>query len=73
MHRLFIPVARISACSVAVAVLLAYCSWAVARYIDLPVVEQSYTTKECVRVVMPNGSEGTCQALPSKYRLAWVQ
>lgn len=73
MQRLVELIARASICSIAIAVLLAYCSWAVVRFIDLPVVEHSYTTKECVRVVLPNGSEGKCQELPSKYRMAWVQ
>lgn len=73
MHPVITLALRGSLCALAAVVLVSCCSWMMVRYFDLPVAEYSYTTKECVRVVLPNGSEGSCQVLPSKYRSAWVQ
>lgn len=46
---------------------------ALASYADLPVVHQSYLTKDCVRVLLADGSEGDCADLPDKYHHVWVQ
>ena len=36
-----------------------------------PAVHQSHTTGACVRVEPPQA--GTCQALPERYSVVWVQ
>lgn len=38
-----------------------------------PEVHESWTTKQCVRVINGDGSEGSCDNLPDKYKHVWVQ
>lgn len=46
---------------------------AVEDYLNLPVVHESYSSKDCVRVLLADGSEGDCDDLPEKYHHVWVQ
>jgi hypothetical protein len=39
----------------------------------IPDVEFSHTTGKCVAVYYPDGSEGSCAALPKKYHHWWVK
>ena len=39
--------------------------------LSIPVVEWSWSTKECVRVI-PHEA-GTCDQLPKRYEKAWVR
>ena len=39
--------------------------------LSIPVVEVSWTTKECVRVVPTEA--GTCDQLPDRYERVWVR
>lgn len=42
--------------------------------LDLPVVQKSWLTGECVRVVyQPPGEEHDCNNLPERYTLEWVE
>ena len=38
---------------------------------SIPVVEWSWTTLECVRVIPPEA--GTCDDLPKRYERVWVR
>lgn len=40
---------------------------------DSPDVMFSHSTGKCVKVVMPDGSLGSCNRLPKKYNHYWVQ
>lgn len=42
-------------------------------FLSMPEVHESWTTKECVRVINADGSEGSCDNLPAKYKHVWVQ
>ena len=39
--------------------------------LSVPVVEWSWTAKECVRVIPPEA--GTCDQLPKRYERVWVR
>ena len=39
--------------------------------LSVPIVEWSWTTGECVRVIPPEA--GTCDQLPKRYEKAWVR
>jgi hypothetical protein len=41
--------------------------------LGLPVVEESWTTHECVSVTFSDGVEGSCDALPKRYTHVWVR
>lgn len=41
--------------------------------LDLTEVHKSWTTRECVHVVLSDGSAGSCDDLPNKYRVVWVR
>lgn len=60
-----------------VIVLLAVVGWGavatVMNYLDLPTVETSWLNQECVRVINGDGSEGSCDVLPTKYHHVWVE
>ena len=49
-------------------VLFLLLAWAV---LSIPVVEWSWTTKECVSVSPPEA--GTCDQLPARYERVWVR
>lgn len=40
---------------------------------NLPDVYKSYSSKQCTKVVRPDGSSGSCSKLPAKYHLVWVE
>jgi len=46
---------------------------ALTDYIEMPDVQMSNTTQECVRVVYPNGRITECSLMPEKYHTVWVQ
>lgn len=52
---------------IALLVFLAIKLWA-----DTPIVYKSWKTQQCVRVVDP-AEEHTCDNLPDKYELEWVE
>ncbi len=53
-----------------VVVILGVISW----YTDLPIVQISYSTGQCVRVWTPPGeSQYTCNNLPSRYIMEHVK
>lgn len=41
-------------------------------HLNTPQVHRSYLTKQCIRVVLPDGAEGSCSSLPDRYELVWV-
>lgn len=41
--------------------------------LDRPDVYTSYMTRECVKVVKADGSEGSCANLPETYNNIWVE
>lgn len=45
--------------------------WAFLVATDQPDVIFSYSSKQCVRVINPDGSDGSCASLPKKYNLIW--
>lgn len=49
------------------------CALSIKTYIMTPDVEFSYSTKQCVRVILADESEGRCGALPTKYNKVWVK
>ena len=51
--------------------LLIWVLWAIANALAVPVVEWSWTTDECVRVLPPKG--GDCRTLPERYTRVWVR
>lgn len=40
---------------------------------DMPDVIYSYSSKQCVKVVYPDGKEGDCSKLPKKFHHIWGQ
>jgi len=49
-----------------------------ARYLDLPVVHRSWTTKQCVRVEDPAAEArrrppATCDRIPEAHETVWVE
>jgi len=46
--------------------------WLIKLWADTPVVYKSWKTQQCVRVVDP-AEEHTCDNLPDKYELEWVE
>ena len=38
---------------------------------DTPDVIFSYSSKQCVKVIYPDGTEGTCDKLPKKFNHIW--
>ena len=54
--------------AVAVLLLLGCRTW-----LDTPVVHVSWSTKECVRVIGPEGHEHSCANLPERYERVWVK
>lgn len=45
--------------------------WAFMVATDQPDVVFSYSSKQCVRVINPDGSDGSCDHLPSKFNFIW--
>lgn len=45
--------------------------WAFIQATDMPDVIFSYSTKQCVKVINADGSEGSCDKLPNKYNHIW--
>ena len=43
--------------------------FSLSSYLDLPIVQKSYATKECVDVL----PVGECKNLPKKYLVEWVR
>lgn len=46
--------------------------FAVKSVLDLPIVEISNSTASCVRVWTPDG-DGSCDRLPDRFEVVWVQ
>lgn len=44
---------------------------ALVNYMNTPTVIYSYSTKQCVKVVYPDGTETSCKHLPEKYERIW--
>lgn len=40
---------------------------------DTPDVIFSYSSKQCVKIIYPNGTEGSCDKLPGKFNHVWGQ
>lgn len=47
--------------------------WAFIQATDTPDVIFSYSSKQCVKVIYPDGTEGTCDKLPPKFNHIWGQ
>lgn len=47
--------------------------WAFIVATDTPDVIFSYSSKECVKVIYPDGTEGSCDKLPVKFNHVWGQ
>ena len=47
------------------------CLWVLWMALAVPVVEWSWTTGECVRVLPPEA--GRCDQLPERYERVWVR
>ncbi len=45
--------------------------WAFLVATDQPDVIFSYSSKQCVRVINPDGSDGSCDSLPKKFNFVW--
>lgn len=45
--------------------------WAFIQATDTPDVIFSYSTKQCVKVINADGSEGSCDNLPKKFNHVW--
>jgi hypothetical protein len=45
--------------------------WAFIIYTDMPDVVYSYSTKQCVKVIYADGSEGSCDNLPKRFHHVW--
>lgn len=45
--------------------------WAFIVATDQPDVIFSYSSKKCVRVINPDGSDGSCNSLPAKFNFIW--
>lgn len=48
-------------------------AWAVWSYLDMPTVQKNSVTRQCVRVILADGSPGSCHNLPDRYEVVWVQ
>lgn len=46
---------------------------AIQTALDLPEVRKSYSTQECVAVILGDGSAGSCDNLPKTYNMVWVE
>lgn len=40
--------------------------------LDMPTVQTSFETKQCVRVINSDGTDGRCDRLPERYHNQWV-
>ena len=49
---------------------LAYAFWA---FLNMPEVEVSHTTGQCVRVVYADGKTGSCDEMPERFDRVWVE
>lgn len=38
---------------------------------DMPDVIFSYSSKQCIKVIYPDGTEGSCDKLPRKFNHVW--
>ena len=47
--------------------------WSIGNFMDQPDVYKSYMTNECVKVVRADGSAGSCDSIPARYTLVWVE
>ena len=45
--------------------------WMFIQATDTPDVIFSYSSKQCVKVIYPDGTEGTCDNLPKKFNHIW--
>lgn len=45
--------------------------WAFIIATDTPDVIYSYSSKKCVKVIYPDGTEGDCANLPRKFNHVW--
>ena len=45
--------------------------WALLRALDRPEVIMSYSTGECRRVDLADGTHGDCSKLPERYDIVW--
>lgn len=45
--------------------------WAFIVATDTPDVVFSYSSKQCVKVIYPDGTNGSCNNLPSKFNFIW--
>ena len=45
--------------------------WMFIQATDTPDVIFSYSSKQCVKVIYPDGTEGTCDKLPKKFNHVW--
>lgn len=43
------------------------------RALDMPEVEYSWSTKQCVRVVYMDGKTTNCDVLPDRFDKVWVK
>lgn len=41
--------------------------------LDMPYVHESYTTRECVAVIAPDGTDLGCENKPERYHHVWVE
>lgn len=55
------------------ALLAAFIGYALHQAINTPVVHFSWSTKECVRVLGPEGHPYSCENLPDSYERVWVR
>lgn len=51
--------------------IIGFLVWLAVSASDLPTVQESWSRKECVRVVGDGGY--SCENLPAKYNHAWVE
>lgn len=58
---------------IAAAALVGGVCWMADDFLSMPEVHVSYSTQECVRVLLADGTEGDCADLPDKYHHVWVQ
>ena len=56
---------------VALLALPAVLIWAFIVATDTPDVIYSYSSKQCIKVVYPDGTEGSCDKLPVKFNHVW--
>ena len=49
---------------------LLYAFWA---FLNMPEVEVSHATGECVRVVYADGKTGSCDEMPERFDRVWVE